>query len=105
VASGVAITFLALWSIFDHWRADGWYLLPYALWVAAMYWAYRARSVDLFILAGAVLSVVVVISLGLGRALSGMHSAGSFLFIGLVLIASAAAGAFWLRQVAAEERT
>jgi uncharacterized membrane protein len=105
VASGAAITCLALWSIFDHWRSDGWYLLPYALWVAAMYWFYRVRSVDLFNLAGAVLSVVVVISLGLGRALSGMHSAGGFLFIGLVLIASAAAGAFWLRQVAAEERT
>ncbi len=105
VASGTAITFLALWSIFDHWRADGWYMLPYALWIAAMYWAYRVRSVDLFILAGGVLSLVVVISLGLGRALSGLHDAGSFLFVGLVLIASAAAGAFWLRQVATEERT
>ena len=105
VASGTAITFLALWSIFDHWRSDGWYMLPYGLWVAAAYWAYRVRSVDLFILAGAVLSLVVVISLGLGRALSGMHNAGSFLFIGLVLIATAATGAFWLRQVAAEERT
>jgi hypothetical protein len=80
-------------------------MLPYALWIAAMYWAYRVRSVDLFILAGAVLSVAVVISLGLGRALSDVRGAGSFLFIGLVLIASAATGAFWLRQVAAEERT
>ena len=105
VASGTAITFLALWSIFEHWRSDGWHMLPYALWIAAAYWAYRVRSVDLFILAGAVLSLVVVISLGLGRALSGMHDAGGFLFIALVLIASAAAGAFWLRQVAAEERT
>ena len=105
VASGTAITILALWTIFDHWRADGWHLIPYALWIAAVYWAYRVRSVDLFILAGAVLSLVVVIAMGLGRAVSGMRDAGSFLFIGLVLIASAAIGAFWLRGVAAEERS
>ena len=105
VAGGTAITILALWSIFDHWRTDGWHLLAYALWVAAIYWAYRVRTVDLFVLAGAVLSVVVVISMGFGRAVSDMRGAGSFLFIGLVLIASAAIGAFWLRGVAAEERT
>ena len=105
VASGTAITILALWTIFDHWRADGWHLIPYALWIAAVYWAYRVRSVDLFILAGGVLSIVVVISMGLGRAVSDMRDAGSFLFIGLVLIASAAIGAFWLRGVAAEERS
>jgi uncharacterized membrane protein len=105
VAGGTAITALALWSIFEHWRADGWHLLLYALWIAAIYWAYRVRSVDMFILAGAVLSLVVVMSMGLGRAASDMRNAGSFLFIGLVLIASAAIGAFWLRGVAAEERT
>jgi len=105
VASGTAITILALWTIFDHWRADAWHLIPYALWIAAVYWAYRVRSVDLFILAGAVLSIVVVLSMGLGKAVSGMRDAGSFLFIGLVLIASAAVGAFWLRGVAAEERS
>jgi hypothetical protein len=80
-------------------------LIPYALWIAAIYWAYRVRSVDLFILAGGVLSLVVVISMGLGRAVSNMRDAGGFLFIGLVLIASAAIGAFWLRGVAAEERS
>jgi uncharacterized membrane protein YwzB len=105
VASGTAITILALWSIFEHWRSDGWHLILYTLWVAAVYWAYRVRSVDLFILAGGVLSIVVVISMGLGRAMSDLHDAGAFLFIGLVLIASAAIGAFWLRGVAAEERT
>jgi uncharacterized membrane protein len=105
IASGTAITLLALWAIFGHWRANGWYLLPYFLWVAAIYWAYRMRRVDLFILAGAVLSIVVVISMGLGRAVSGLHDAGSFLFVGMVLIASAGAGAFWLRQVAALERS
>ena len=105
VAGGTAITILALWSIFEHWRSDGWHLILYALWVAAVYWAYRVRSVDLFILAGGVLSIVVVISMGLGRAMSDLHDAGAFLFIGLVLIASAAIGAFWLRGVAAEERS
>jgi len=104
VASGTAITVLALWSILDHRQADRWYLLPYALWVAAVYWAYRVRQVDLFVLAGAVLSVGVVISVGLIRTLSVNFDAVSFLFSGLILIASAAAGAYWLRQVAAEER-
>jgi uncharacterized membrane protein len=105
VASGTAITILALWSIFDHWRSDGWHLLAYALWVAAIYWAYRVRTVDLFILTGAVLSVVVVTAMGLGRLVSDLRNAGGYLFVGLLLIASAAIGAIWLRGVAAEERT
>ena len=75
------------------------------LWALAIYWAYRVRHVDLFILAGAVSSAVVVISLGLGRSLIGMGGAAGFLFVGLVLIVAAGAGAYWLRQVAAEERT
>jgi uncharacterized membrane protein len=104
VASGSPITMLALWTLFEHWRSEGWHLVPYALWIAAVYWGYRVRRVDLFVLAGGVLSLVIVVAVALTRALGGTGGAGAMLLIGLVMIACTAAGAHWLRQVAAEER-
>jgi len=102
-ASGVAITWLAVWSVLDFKRAGGWGVVAYAAWLGAVYAAYRRRSADLFILAGSVLSVIVVVAAALARLLLERETATSFLFIGLVVIAMAAAGAWWLRQVAAED--
>ena len=104
VSAGAAITALALWSIFADRGAPRWYVLLYVLWLAATFWAYRLRSIDLFILAGAVLSLVVVISSGLARGLLDHGDAGAFLFIGLVIIAGGGMGAYWLRNIAGEER-
>ena len=104
VAGGTAITALAVLGIFEHWPTQAWYLLPYAMWLAVIHWVYRIRHVDMFILAGAVLSLVIVVSLGLGRELLDHGGAGGLLLIGLVLIATGSVGALWLRKVAAEER-
>ncbi len=102
-ASAAAVTWLAVWSVLDFGRVGGWGLVAYAAWLGALYAAYRHRSVDLFILAGAVLSVIIVVTSALAHNLLQRETAGTFLFIGLVVIALTAAGAWWLRQVAAEE--
>jgi uncharacterized membrane protein len=102
-ASGAAITWLAVWSVLDISRVGGWGLVVYAAWLGALYAAYRRRSVDLFILSGAVLSAIIVVTVTLAHNLLQREAAGSFLFIGLFVIAMTAAGAWWLRQVAAEE--
>ena len=103
LASGAAITWLAVWSVLDISRVGGWGLVLYAAWLGALYAAYRRRSVDLFILAGGVLSAIIVVTTTLAHNLLQRETAGSFLFIGLVVIAMTAAGAWWLRQVAAGE--
>lgn len=63
---------------------------------------YRRLAVDLHVLAGAVLSVVVVVTTFLGNAMR-FNDAGVFLFLGLVVIGLSGAGGWWLREVAGEE--
>lgn len=103
--AGTVVTTLVVGDIlaFDG-PANGWPWVAYALFVGALYWAYRVRTVDLFMLAGMVLTVVVVVSCALGRQALEQGGAGAFLLIGLTLIGTAAAGGYWLRQVGAQSR-
>ena len=103
VAAGVAITTLAAFAILEFRDGAGWHLLIYAFWLGTVYWAYRIRSVDLFILSGEVLSVVVVGAFAIARLLFDRGGAGAMLLIALVVIAGTGAGAWWLRGVAADE--
>jgi hypothetical protein len=57
--------------------------------------------VDLYVLAGAVLSVLVVVTAFLGNTMR-FIDAGVFLFLGLVVIGLSGAGGWWLRTVAGE---
>jgi uncharacterized membrane protein len=104
-AGGVAATCLALWSIFDGGRTGNWGLVAYAVWLMAVYAAYRRRRVDRLILAGGVLSLIVVVTAVLAHNLLRSETAGGFLLIGLAVVAMAAAGTWWLRRVPAEEAT
>ena len=73
-------------------------------WLAAAYAVYRHRLKDLYVLAGGVLSAVVVVAALLGRLLADSRAeAGVFLLIGLVVIGMSAMGGYWLKQVANEE--
>jgi uncharacterized membrane protein len=104
-ASGALATALALWAIFEHRAVDLSGLVAYAAWLAGAYAAYRQRRLDLYMLAGAVLSVVVVAAGALSRAfLDRGGEAGAFLLIDIVVIGISAAGAWWLKTVAAGER-
>jgi hypothetical protein len=66
---------------------------------------YRLRLRDLFVLSGMVLSIIVVVAFAFGRPILEHGGAFGFLVVGLILIACAAAGSFWLRAVAAEDRS
>ncbi len=101
-AVGTAITSLAVVSILDRLGVDQWRLLVYAVWLGAMYAYYRRTSVDLFMLAGGVLSTIVVLATALGRLIIHIGDEGGFLLVGLVVVGLSAAGAMWLRRVAAE---
>ncbi len=102
-ASGVVVTFLVVYDIVGFWRAQEWAWLAYIGWLGGMYWAYRYRIRDLFVLAGLVLSMTVVVAFALGRPLVDHGGAVGFLMVGLLLIGCAAAGSLWLRRIAAEE--
>ena len=103
-ASGCAVTVLATWAVVDP-NEIGLLALPvYGAWLALVYWFYRHKVRDLFMLAGSILSIIVVVTTLLGDLLLDDLAAFGFLFIALVVIGMSAAGAWWLRQIAAEEK-
>lgn len=105
VAVGAVATFLVVEAIvgFSSRAAGAWPFAAYFAFAAAMYWAYRVRTRDLFMLSGLVLSGIVVIAFAFARYLFHNDAAGGFLLTGLVVIACTAAGAYWLRRVGAED--
>ena len=102
-ASGAFATTLALFDIVD-WRSAGGFGVPVWLaWLGCAYAVYRHRIRDIFVLAGAVLSVIIVVSTFLGDRLIQRDTTFAFLFIGLIVIGISAAGGWWLRNVAIED--
>lgn len=103
VASGALITTLTVFEIFEH--TNSLTLILYAGWMILAYVVYRRKRRDMFVLAGGVLSLIVVISMQLAEWLLYSGDAGGFLFIGLVVIGLSAAGGWWLKSVANEANT
>jgi len=101
---GISVTVLAVMGILDHQHIDALSLSAYVVWIAGAYFYYRHRVRDLFVLAGGVLSVVVTVACLMGKVMvQGRDVAGGLLMIGLVVIGLSALGAWWLRELAADE--
>ena len=104
LASGAAITLLAIKSTFDFRDAGMVVWAVYPVWIVCVYFAYRRWTHDLFMLAGGCLSVIVVVTALLTRAvIEGDADAGGFLVIALAVIGMAAAAGWWLKEIAREE--
>ena len=99
-ASGGFATALAIADIMNKHSNGG--FAAWIAWLAAAYILYRHKAKDLFVLAGGVLSVVVVVSTAVIRHFFRVE-ASSFLMVGLLIIGISAAGAWWLKSIAAEE--
>lgn len=103
-ATGALACALAVMEVFgrDAFSRGG--LLIWAAWCGVAWFWYRRRRKDLFVLAGGALSVIVVVTSLLSRALLDHRAEAAGLFlIGNAVIAMAAAAGWWLRRVALEE--
>lgn len=104
-ASGALVTALAILDIVE-WRSAGGFGIPIWLaWLGCAYAVYRKRIGDIFVLAGGVLSVIVVVSVFLAKYLLRGDTGFEFLLIGVIVIGMSAAGGSWLRSVAREHNT
>ena len=98
IAGGVSITWLAIFAIFDRHMS----MLPgvvWPIWMVCMYFIYRKIRPDLFMLAGAALSGIVVTTCFFAKHLLKNGDAGAFLFIALIVIGMGAGAAIWLRNI------
>ena len=99
VFSGSLITVLAVWAVLDFQADKAVTLLVYSIWMAAAYGVYRHVLMDVFVLAGGVLSAIIVITVWLSEQMLKHSDGGAFLFIGFVIIGLSSAGGFWLKSV------
>jgi uncharacterized membrane protein len=108
IVSGILITMLATAAILDFDERE--YgkitaLIVYPVWLVVAYSVYRHLLKDVFVLSGAVLSIIIFISVWLSDVMLENGDGGAFLFIGFVIIILSAAGGYWLKAVANEERS
>ena len=107
VASGWWATMLGLWAVtggIDDAQSVILALLAYLAWIGALYLWFRTKRTDAFMLAGGLLSLIIVIVAFLSDKMLDDGGAGGFLFIGLVVIGMSAGGAIWLKRIVQEQR-
>ncbi len=104
VASGGFATALATIDVVSRQERGAWGIAAWLAWMAAAYFLYRRTRKDLFVLAGAILSIVVVVATFVGRNIL-RADGGAFLVVGLIVIGISAAGGWWLKSIAAEEES
>jgi len=104
LSAGISITHLMLSAIFDHGITNSLALPVWVMFFATIYWLYRKRSIDLFMLAGACLSGMLVTILFLGTSVLEPDDPGSLLVLAMVVIGLGVASAFWLKKVQLESQ-
>ena len=106
VASGGLATALVLWALIQPEKGGGAAWVAYIAWIIVAYLVYRHWRRDLFALAAGALSVIVMVTGLLSKALitnvTNKGGAGALLMIGLVVIGMSAGAAYWLKSIAAE---
>jgi uncharacterized membrane protein len=100
LASGIAATFLALRAIFDAPQYPLVTALCYLVWLTAVWLFYRRKLLDLFVLAGAALSAIVIVTALLFDWMMPDNGSGFvFLVLAAAIVVQAALAARWLRSV------
>lgn len=103
--SGFALTWIVLYDIIDK---DNQSLISgfvWMVWMIGIYFIYRKLVRDLFMLAGACLSGIVIATIFLGKHLVEFGKEGTFLLLTLLVIGMGAGAAYWLRSVHREWQT
>lgn len=105
--SGVMLNYLVLEAIFDSGNnavtfGNASAFSAYFVWMGLAYALYRQVIKDLFVLAGGVLSLVIVLNAMIAKNLLPHNEASGFLLTGVLIIASSAAGGLWLKKMAKE---
>jgi len=103
IFAGSTLTWLAVAAVVGHRDISPAPVPVYLLGLAALYYFYRRRFRDLFMLAAGCLSAIVFVTTFFAKALlEGRHSSEGFLLLALIVLAMGAGSAYWLRNVQRE---
>ena len=82
-------------------------IIAWLAWMAAAYFWYRRKVLDVYVLAIGVLSVVAVLNVAIGRMLfhGVLDNVAGLLIISLTVIGFSAMGAVWLKRIVNEAQT
>jgi len=95
VATMISISWMAVYTIFDM-KNHAFETLFYLLWMTAIYYYYRVKTLDVLVLSSWVVSgIVFTISL-VGRNVDNDYGGGIFLLFTVLIIGLSAAGGKWL---------
>lgn len=96
--AGICITALVLFDIFDGQGNGDLTRLTWLVWMGAMYYFYRKRTTDLFMLAGSSVSGITVTTSFIAYSMS-VDSINAFLYLALLVVGMGAGSAVWLKSV------
>jgi uncharacterized membrane protein len=99
---GIPITILALLVILDDRATDTFAIPVWLMFLAAFYLFYRKLHIDLFMLAGACLSGIVVIVTILAETMLQQGEPVVYLLLSVIVIGLGVGAAFWLKKVQKE---
>ncbi len=102
LAVGISITSLALHVILTYTITQSLALPIWLLLIVAVYWFYRKVQVNLFMLAGACLSVSVVIVTFFAEKVLNSNEPAGYLLLFIIVIGLGVSSAFWLKKVQME---
>jgi uncharacterized membrane protein len=102
ISVGLLITTLTLKAIFDE-NIDQSLALPvWLLFIFSFYWAFRKLRIDLFMLAGASLSAIVVIVTLFAHQVLQEINAAALLLLAILVISLGVGAALWLKKIQQE---
>lgn len=99
LVSGWAITSLVIYSIVDESENSFSPLFVWFIWIGLFMWVYRRLRTDLFMLAGACLSAIIVVVSMLAKQIVETGEEEALLLLSVVIIGMGAGATYWLKQV------
>ncbi|MCF6319768.1 MAG: hypothetical protein L3J83_10925, partial [Proteobacteria bacterium] len=85
-------------------RRNGLDLFFYLLWMAAIYYLYRIRTIDVLVMSSWVVSAIVFVLTVIGRAINNDLNGGTLLLFSLLIVGFSTIGIKWLMSLLKEAK-
>lgn len=103
VITMVCFSWMALFFIVES-RRNGLDLFIYVSWMAAIYYLYRIKNIDVMVMSSWVVSGIIFVLTVIGRVIDNDFNGGTFLLFSLLIVGSSTVGIKWLMSLLKEAK-